>query len=108
MGFQIGGAILDFIVLAILNQEDEYGYVITQKVRKILDVSETAMYPALKRLEKNEVLEIYDSTNNGRNRRYYKLTAKGKKLLNSYIKEWNSFKLDVEALINGGCQDDFK
>ena len=108
MGFQIGGAILDFIVIAILNQEDEYGYVITQKVRKILDVSETAMYPALKRLEKNEVLEVYDTTNNGRNRRYYKLTTKGKELLDSYIHEWEGFKLNVEALINGGGQNDCK
>ena len=52
MGFQIGGAILDFVVLSILQHNDTYGYEITRQVRRILDVSETALYPALRRLEK--------------------------------------------------------
>lgn len=55
MGFQIGGAILDFVVLSVLKNKDEYGYVLTQEVREILDVSETAMYPALKRLQKSNL-----------------------------------------------------
>ena len=60
MGFQIGGAILDFVVLSILNNRDAYGYQLTQEVRSILDVSETALYPALKRLQKNGLLEMLD------------------------------------------------
>ena len=100
MGFQIGGAILDFVVLSVLKNKDEYGYVLTQEVREILDVSETAMYPALKRLQKSNLLITYDLSHQGRNRRYYKLTEEGKKALEVYISEWNSFKKDIDNLLD--------
>ena len=102
MSFQIGGAILDFIVLGILKHKDEYGYVLTQEVRKVLDVSETSMYPALRRLQKQNLLSTYDVAENGRNRRYYKITDEGLEALNAYINEWQEFKVLVEVIINGG------
>ena len=74
MGFQVGGALLDFLVLSILHRGDAYGYILTQEVRTILDVSETSLYPALRRLEKNGLLSTYDMPYQGRNRRYYRLT----------------------------------
>ncbi len=106
MGFQIGGSILDFVVLSTLKNKDEYGYVVTQEVKKILDVSETAMYPALKRLEKNNFLSTYDVPYQGRNRRYYRLTEDGKKTLNEYILEWNEFKKNIDNLLEKGDEND--
>lgn len=99
MGFQIGGAILDFVVLSILSRTDEYGYILTQQVREILDVSETAMYPALKRLQKANLLTTYDSPFQGRNRRYYKLTEEGRKVLDSYTNDWSKFKQDMDLIL---------
>lgn len=99
MSFQIGGAILDFIVLSILRNKDEYGYILTQEVRQILDVSETAMYPALKRLQKSNFLTTYDMPYQGRNRRYYKITEEGLKELDLHIKEWNLLKLNMDRLL---------
>ncbi len=99
LGFQIGGAILDFVVLSILKNKDEYGYTLTQQVRELLDVSETAMYPALKRLQKSDLLETYDMPYQGRNRRYYKLTRAGEQALVNYLEEWNSFKRNLDQII---------
>ncbi len=101
MSFQIGGAILDFVVLSILKNKDEYGYIITQEVREILDISETTMYPALKRLEKSGILTTYDMPYQGRNRRYYKITEEGTAALNNYITEWKSFELNINKLLEG-------
>ena len=75
MVFNTGAALLDAIVLAVVSREDEgtYGYKITQDVRKAIDVSESTLYPVLRRLQKGEYLEVYDRQFDGRNRRYYKV-----------------------------------
>lgn len=99
MGFQIGGSILDFVVLSILQHSDTYGYDITRQVRQILDVSETALYPALRRLERAGMLSIYDQSFQGRNRRYYRLTEAGEELLTRQKKEWQQFKQDMDRLL---------
>lgn len=99
MGFQIGGAILDFVVLSILQHHDTYGYEITRQARRILDVSETALYPALRRLEKAGMLEIYDQSFQGRNRRYYHLTEAGGELLARQKLEWRQFEKDMDELL---------
>ncbi len=102
MGFQLGGAILDFVVLAILNKEDKYGYLLTQQVREILDVSESSLYPALKRLQKAELLKTYDHAFQGRNRRYYSITPLGKQKLLEYEQDWKQFKTHMDLLLEEG------
>lgn len=58
MVFNTGAALLDAIVLAVVSQEEEgtYGYKITQDVRKAIDISESTLYPVLRRLQKDECL----------------------------------------------------
>uniref|UniRef100_UPI00345007DE PadR family transcriptional regulator n=1 Tax=Carnobacterium sp. TaxID=48221 RepID=UPI00345007DE len=106
MGFQIGGTTLDFLVLAILRQKDEYGYTLTQKVQLILEVSESSIYPALKRLQKNGMLSSYDSPFQGRNRRYYKITTLGLEALEMYSLEWNDYKNKMDELLKGEFKDE--
>ena len=62
MVFNTGSALLDAIVLAAVSQEPEgtYGYKITQDVRKAIDISESTLYPVLRRLQKDNCLEVYD------------------------------------------------
>lgn len=93
MVFNTGAALLDAIVLAVVSREQEgtYGYKITQDVRRVLDVSESTMYPVLRRLQKDECLEVYDMQFDGRNRRYYKVTEKGMAQLNLYKVEWKNY-----------------
>ena len=62
MVFNTGAALLDAIVLSVVAQDKEgtYGYKITQEVRQVIEVSESTLYPVLRRLQKDECLEAYD------------------------------------------------
>ena len=60
MIFNINAALLDALVLAIVKKEDTYGYEITRVLKNELDVSESTLYPVLRRLQKDDCLEIYD------------------------------------------------
>ena len=100
MVFNTGAALLDAIVLAVVSQEDEgtYGYKITQDVKRAIDVSESTLYPVLRRLQKDECLEVYDRQFDGRNRRYYKVTAKGLIQLNLYQSEWKAYCSKINSI----------
>lgn len=104
MVFNTGAALLDAIVLAVVSREIEgtYGYKITQDVRKAIDVSESTLYPVLRRLLKDECLEVYDKSYDGRNRRYYKVTEKGMAQLNLYKIEWKNYSIKIQDIFEGG------
>ena len=74
MTYQLTTPLLDACVLAILNIEDAYGYTLTQKVKEVVDISESTLYPVLRRLQKDNYLSTYDEPFQGRNRRYYHIT----------------------------------
>ncbi len=88
MAFQVGTALLDTCVLATLSKADTYGYSLTQTVKEIISVSESTLYPVLRRLQKDECLMVYDQPHSGRNRRYYRITDSGKDRLRGYTIEW--------------------
>lgn len=100
MVFNTGAALLDAIVLAAVSKEAEgtYGYKITQDVRKAIEVSESTLYPVLRRLQKDQCLEVYDREIGGRNRRYYKLTERGRAQLGLYVEEWKLYSNKINEL----------
>ena len=102
MVFQLGSALLDACVLAVLSREDTYGYVLTQTIKEIMDVSESSLYPVLRRLQKDNCLSTYDQPYQGRNRRYYSITEEGKAKLGEYINEWLSYKQKVDQILLRG------
>ena len=104
MVFNTGAALLDAIVLAVVShvQEGTYGYKITQDVRRAINVSESTLYPVLRRLQKDDCLEVYDQQFDGRNRRYYKLTEKGHAQLHLYKAEWRNYTKKIESIFKGG------
>ena len=103
MVFNTGAALLDAIVLAVVSKEAEgtYGYKITQDVRQVLEISESTLYPVLRRLLKDDCLETYDQEFGGRNRRYYKVTEKGMAQLNLYKEEWKTYSGKNSGLFEG-------
>lgn len=100
MVFNTGAALLDAIVLAVVSREPEgtYGYKITQDVRQVIECSESTLYPVLRRLQKDECLEVYDMEFAGRNRRYYKVTPSGWAQLKLYESEWHSYAKKINSL----------
>lgn len=103
MVFQLGSPLLDTCVLAVLQKEDAYGYYLTQQVKKVVDISESTLYPVLRRLQKELCLETYDKEYQGRNRRYYRLTGEGRERCLYYVREWNVFKEAIDGLIEGSA-----
>ncbi|MBM6853404.1 PadR family transcriptional regulator [Mediterraneibacter glycyrrhizinilyticus] len=109
MVFNTGAALLDAVVLAVVSTEEggTYGYRITQDVRKVLDVSESTLYPVLRRLQKDGCLDVYDKQFDGRNRRYYKITERGKEQLQMYREEWEVYSGRISAIFDGERLSDF-
>ena len=91
------------MVLAVVKDENTYGYKITQEIRTATEVSESTLYPVLRRLQKDNCLETYDMPYMGRNRRYYKITQKGVLTLEVFKEEWKNYKSSIDNIIlNGG------
>ncbi|GGG39631.1 PadR family transcriptional regulator, regulatory protein PadR [Lactobacillus apis] len=101
MAIQIPTRLLDGAVLAFLKQDDLYGYALTQNVQKVFDISESTIYPVLRRLKKNNYLTTYDEPYQGRNRRYYHITDDGIELLQTIQDEWQSFSTNVDQVLGG-------
>lgn len=106
MGFKIESALLEACVLSVLLQGDTYGYELTQSMKEVLDISESTLYPVLRRLQKEDYLKTYDQPFQGRNRRYYSVTAEGKEKCEIYRKEWKRYKEQLDFLLNGGEHDE--
>ena len=106
MAFNTGAALLDALVLSIVSYESTYGYKITQDVRSVMDVSESTLYPVLRRLQKNQLLETYDREFAGRNRRYYSITEKGSRQLETYRREWEVYEEKIDNSLFGGVVHD--
>ena len=101
MVFNTGAALLDAIVLSVVSKDVEgtYGYRITQDVREVIEISDSTLYPVLRRLQKEECLGVYDMAIDGRNRRYYKITEKGRVQLNLYRGEWAVYSEKIGRIL---------
>ncbi len=99
MSFPVNAALLDALVLAVVAREDTYGYKITQDIRSAVDVSESTLYPVLRRLQKEDVLVTYDKEFQGRNRRYYSVTDKGRAALTVYQEDWKLHRKKIENIL---------
>ena len=85
MDVQLKRGSLDACVLASLLNEDSYGYKIIQSLTGTLEISESTLYPILRRLETNECLTSYSVEHNGRLRKFYSITEKGKERIREYL-----------------------
>ena len=101
MGFPISAGLLDAMVLSVVDSGDTYGYEITRYLRGAVAVSESTLYPVLRRLQKAGQLEAYDKEFMGRNRRYYRITEQGRAALLEALAEWKSYKLKIDNILTG-------
>lgn len=103
MIFNTGAALLDAIVLSVVSRDRQgtYGYRITQEVRDVIDISESTLYPVLRRLQKDGCLKTYDMAIDGRNRRYYQITECGWAQLKLYRDEWNAYSVKISEILMG-------
>ena len=99
MAIQASTEILEGSVLALLTKEDFYGYTITKEMQKNFPISESTMYPILRRLKKEGWLDTYDQAYEGRNRRYYKITDSGITRLGEIRADWKELKEVTDKIL---------
>lgn len=84
--------LLDVCVLTVLRKGPSYGYMIIGEVSKYIEVSESTLYPILKRLEQSGSLSTYRQEYNGRIRKYYQLTEEGRNKIKEFLGEWEEME----------------
>lgn len=100
MNTQFKKGVLELLILLIVNKEDMYGYELVERVSKIVDVNEGTIYPILKRLTNENYFESYTKeSTEGPIRKYYHITATGKKVMESQLREWKKFSDNVNNFI---------
>ena len=87
MDIQLKKGILDICVLSVLERGESYGYNIISELQGTIEISESTLYPILKRLEAGGFLTTRTAEFSGRLRRYYKITPYGLKKLKSGQKD---------------------
>ena len=88
MDVQLKRGLLETCVLTVLNRGDSYGYQIIKDASPYMKISESTLYPILKRLESNDSLNVYSVEHNGRLRKYYKITDAGRERIRAFLESW--------------------
>ena len=95
------------LILSLLDREDMYGYMIVQQLKlssdNVFELKEGTLYPMLHGLENEGAIEAYwVDGDNGRRRRYYRITEEGRKLLEEKKSEWKAYSGAVNRVIGFG------
>lgn len=88
MDIQLKRGLLDVCVLAAISDRDSYGYQIIKDLKPFVDISESTLYPILRRLESSDLLTVYATEHNGRLRKYYRITKSGAQRIADFKEEW--------------------
>ena len=88
MDIQLKRGLLEICVLKILSRGDSYGYQIVKDAFHHIEISESTLYPILKRLEAANCLSVYAVAHNGRLRKYFRLTNEGQNRIDAFLLEW--------------------
>ena len=88
MDIQLKRGLLDVCVLAAIKNQDSYGYQIIKDMKPYVTISESTLYPILRRLESSEYLAVHSIEHSGRLRKYYHITPAGKERLAAFFVVW--------------------
>ena len=105
MDAQLKRGLIEVCVLKTLTKGDSYGYMIIKDMKPSVTISESTLYPILKRLEAAEMLTVYSVEHNGRIRKYYRITDKGIKRIELFLSEWDELAL-IYDYIKGDIEND--
>ena len=106
MYFPTSSILIEFLILAIIDREDSYGYEISQTIKLVANIKESTLYPILKKLEKAGYLTTYSQEYQGRKRKYYSITQEGKEQLQFLNEEWLTYKETLDGILEGRLRHD--
>ena len=106
MDMQLKKGLLDVCVLAAIKNGESYGYRIIKDVAPFIEISESTLYPILRRLEAGELLTVRAAEHNGRLRKYYKITDAGRARLAEFASEWGEIMAIYQFVTKEGDADE--
>lgn len=93
---QLKRGILEVCVLSAVSRVDSYGYKIIKDLSGYIELTESTLYPILRRLEVAGDLTVYSVEHNGRLRKFYRITDLGHAAIAEFLKDWP----EIESMIN--------
>ncbi len=103
---QMKRGLLEHCVLAALARGDSYGYQIVRDLSDFVSVTESTLYPILRRLEGAGALTVYSVEHNGRLRKFYHMTPDGRRQLESFAADWKEIAAMYEYIRGGLTHDE--
>lgn len=88
MDVQLKRGVLEVCVLSAIRDEESYGYSIIKDVQPYMEISESTLYPILRRLEEGGALTVRSAEHNGRLRKYYRITDRGRQRIEKFVDDW--------------------
>ena len=101
MDIQLKRGLLDICVLASIRSSDSYGYQIIKDISPYVDISESTLYPILRRLEDSGCLTVKSVEHSGRLRKYYRITDTGHKRIEEFLNDWKTILSIYEFIAKG-------
>ncbi|MDH6364625.1 PadR family transcriptional regulator PadR [Enterococcus sp. PF1-24] len=93
MDSQLKKGIIEYCILASLKQNDSYGYQIVKNISALLPITESTLYPILKRLEVSGRVQTYTKEHKGRLRKYYQVTDLGISSIDNFLQnDWEQLE----------------
>ena len=96
--YPVSAVLTECLILSVVEQQDSYGYEISQTVKMVASIKESTLYPILRRLETDGYLTTYSEEFQGRKRKYYSITEDGRKQLR---KEWREYRDTIDDIVEG-------
>lgn len=106
MDIQLKRGLLEVCVLAAIKKQDSYGYRIIKEIKPYLEISESTLYPILRRLESAKLLTVRTVEHQGRLRKYYRITPLGQKRLEAFREEWREILSIYQFIAREEASDD--
>ena len=105
MDSQMKKGMMEACILSVLSRGDSYGYQLIKDMEPIMRLSESTLYPVLRRLETAGCLTVYSVEHNSRLRKYYAITDEGRKRIAAFMDEWAEVRrvYDFIAEVNDGA-----
>lgn len=102
MDTQLKRGLLDVCVLAAIQDQPSYGYQIIKDMKPYVAISESTLYPILRRLEAADLLTVRSAEHGGRLRKYYHITPAGRARIRTFTEEWKEIMSIYQFIVRGG------
>lgn len=101
MDAQLKRGMVEVCILSVLAKGDSYGYQLIKDIAPLMDLSESTLYPVLRRLEAAGCLTVYSVEHNSRLRKYYAITDGGRQRIADFLEEWADVKKVYDFIAEG-------